>query len=384
MSQQNAVAVGKAIYFLTNDQANGVVAIPIGADGTLSQGTVTGTGGCGSVALNSNNQPATPDALVSQSALTLVGDHIFAVNAGSNTLSMLAISTSDATQLVLVGQPVAIPGEFPNTVAASVKNNLVCVGTTGAQAGISCSSFSENGLGPMDKLRPFELNQTTPPVGPTNTVSQTFFSADESLLFTTVKGDPPTNKTGFLSAFAVEQVQAADGATVMTLAGVDTRSTPEGTAVLFGSQVIPGTSNIFVTDAAFGAAILSVDPVTCEATTIAKVEVDGQVATCWVAISPATGTAFVTDTGLNRLVEMNIQDASILSELDLSANGDPGLIDLRAAGNFVYALSPGNGTTEAAVTVIDVSGGSGSATMIQHFGLNCLAGQNAQGMAVLA
>lgn len=72
--EQNAVAVGKAIYFLTNDQANGVVAIPIGADGTLSQGTVTGTGGCGSVALNSDNQPATPDALVSQSALTLVGD----------------------------------------------------------------------------------------------------------------------------------------------------------------------------------------------------------------------------------------------------------------------------------------------------------------------
>lgn len=73
-SKQNDVAVGKAIYFLTNDQTNGVVAIPIGADGTLSQGAVTETGGCGSVALNSDNQPATPDALVGQSALTLVGD----------------------------------------------------------------------------------------------------------------------------------------------------------------------------------------------------------------------------------------------------------------------------------------------------------------------
>lgn len=79
----------------------------------------------------------------------------------------------------------------------------------------------------MDKLQPFELDQTTPPFGPTNTVSQTTFSADESLLFTTVKGDLSTNKTGFLSAFAVEQVQAADGVTVMTLAGADTRSTPE-------------------------------------------------------------------------------------------------------------------------------------------------------------
>ncbi|KFZ00315.1 hypothetical protein V500_01098 [Pseudogymnoascus sp. VKM F-4518 (FW-2643)] len=288
MSQQNAVAVGKAIYFLTNDQANGVVAIPIGADSTLSQGTVTGTGGCDFVGLNSDSQPTTPDA------------------------------------------------------------------------------------------------STTPPFGPTNTVSQTFFSADESLLFTTVKGDLPTNKTGFLSALAVEQVQAADGATVMTLAGADTRSTPEGTAVLFGSQVIPGTSNMFVTDVAFGAATLCVDPVTGETTTMAKVEVDGQVATCWVAISPAIGTAFVTDTDFNELVEINFQDARILSELDLSANGDPGPICLRPPVTFVHALSPGNGTTEAAVTVVDVSGGSGSVMMIQHFGLNYLAGQNAQGMAVLA
>ncbi|KFZ16737.1 hypothetical protein V502_04935 [Pseudogymnoascus sp. VKM F-4520 (FW-2644)] len=213
MSQQNAVAVGNAIYFLTNDQANGVVAIPIGAGSTLSQGTVTGTGGCGFVGLNSNSQPATPDALVSQSALTLVVNHIFAVNAG----------------------------EIPNMVVASVKNNLACIGSTDHAT-----------------LRAHKHRVTA-----------------ESLLFTTVKGDPPTNKTGFLSAFAVEQVQAADRATVMTLAGADTRSTPEGTAVLFGSQVIPGTSNMFVTDVAFGAAILCVDPVTGEATTMAKVEVDG-------------------------------------------------------------------------------------------------------------
>lgn len=44
--------------------------------------------------------------------------------------------------------------------------------------------------------------------------------------------------------------------------------------MLLGSQVIPSTSNMFVTDATFSAAILCVDPVTGEATTIAKVEVD--------------------------------------------------------------------------------------------------------------
>lgn len=294
---------------------------------------------------------------------------------------MLAISSSDPTQLTLVGEPATIPGEFPNTVAASLKNNLACVGTTGALAGISCSCLSDGGLGPMDGLRPFDLGQSTPPVGPTNTISRSFFSEDETVLFTTVKGGPPTNKTGFLSAFAVEQSPEGNGAP--SLAQADSRSTPDGTAVLFGSQVIPGTPNIFATDASFGAAVLAVDPLTLEATTLATGEIDGQMATCWTTLSPATGTAFVTDVGVNHVVEMSVEDASVLSELDLSDNGDPGLIDLQAAGGFVYALSPGNGTTEAAVTVLDVSGGPGSAVMVQHFGLEGMAGRNAQGMVVL-
>ncbi|KAK4157560.1 hypothetical protein C8A00DRAFT_29563 [Chaetomidium leptoderma] len=392
-------AVGKAVYFITNDKANAVVALPIGADGKLSRGTVTSTGGAGSIALNSDNQPATPDALVSQSALTIAGDAIFAVNAGSNTLSMLSISPSHPTKLSLVGQPVKIPGEFANTVAASAKNGVVCVGTSGARAGVACSPFSaRHGLGPMDALRPFDLGQTTPPVGPTNTVSQVFFSADEAMLFATVKGDPGANKTGFFSAFPVQKkaggcsssssprAAGAGGGKAagrMSVSSVEQRSVPDGSAVLFGSQAIPGTNNVFATDAAFGAVILAVDPASGRATTLAKVELPGQAATCWATISPATGTAFVTDVAVNRMVEMSVADASIIAELDLSANGDPGLTDLRAAGNFIYALSPGNGKTEGAVTVVDVSGGSGSAAMVQHFGLKGVAGQTATGMTVL-
>ena len=389
---QPAGAVGKAIYLITNDAANAVVALPIGADGRLSSGSVTRTGGSGSVALNADNQPATPDALVSQSALAIAGNFIFAVNAGSNTLSMLSISPSDPTRLTLVGQPVAVPGEFPNTVAASLQHGLACVGTTGAVAGVSCSSFSAaRGLQPMDALRPFDLGQTTPPVGPTNTVSQTFFSADGAFLLATVKGDPPTNKTGFLSAFPVRQQRGGKGKRqgAASVSSTEQRSTPDGTAVLFGAQAIPGRSSpaVFATDAAFGAAILSIDPATGNATTLAVGAVDGQVATCWATISAATGTAYVTDVAKNRVVEMSLEDASVLNVLDLdvgaAATGDPGLIDLRAAGNFIYALSPGNGTTPGGVVVVDVSGGSGSAVLRQRFGLDGVAGRNSMGMVVL-
>jgi hypothetical protein len=381
-----ASPAGRAIYILTNDESNSVVALPIGPDGKLSAGTITATDGAGSIALNSDNQPATPDALVSQSALTIAGNAIFAVNAGSNTLSMLTISPSDPTKLTAVGKPVAIPGEFPNTVGASAKHGLVCVGATGAAAGVACSRFSPTrGLGPMDALRPYDLGQTTPPVGPTNTVSQVFFSDDESALYVTVKGDPPTNKTGFFSTFPVVagsgcgKKKGGKASVSMT----EKRSEPADTLVLFGSQPVPGTDDVFATDAGFGAAVLRVDPQTGAATTVGRGTVEGQIATCWVAISPATGTAFVTDFALNRLVEMSVADASVVSTLDLSPNGDAGLTDLRAAGNFVYALAPGNGSTQAAVTVVDVSGGSGAATEVQRFSLDGIANNRAVGMIVL-
>jgi hypothetical protein len=300
------------------------------------------------------------------------------VNAGSNTLTMLSISAHDPTSLSMLGKPVAVSGEFPNTVAASAKNKLACVGTTGALAGISCATFSKHGLGEMDGLRPFHLGQTTPPtqhpLGPLNTVSQTFFSVDETMLFTTVKGDPTVNKTGFLSVFPVQ---------AGCLSTEETRSSPNGTVVLFGSSTIPNDpSSIFVTDAAFGAAVLTVDS-DGNATVKGKQAIEGQNATCWATVSSATNSAFVTDILVNRLVEMSLEDANIIATLDLSANGDSGLTDLVAAGNYVYALSPGNGSTKAAITVLDVSGGQGSMREVQHFELGGLAGKNAQGMAVL-
>lgn len=307
-----------------------------------------------------------------------VSQYIFVVNAGSNTVTMMAIGKSDPTALTVVGQPATLPGEFPNTVAASSKHKLVCVGMTGAKAGVSCSSFSATGLGVMDDLRAIDLQQTTPPVGPTNTLSQLFFSSDDNTLFATVKGDPTKNNTGFLAAYSVEKTSDCDAGFSVSQEGV--QSSPAGTAVLFGSSTIPGSGDLFVTDASFGAAVLSIDPKTSISTVKGKGVIEDQKATCWATVSKASGTAFVTDVEINRLVEMSLSDASILGTIDLSSNGDPGLIDLRAAGKFVYALSPGNGTTQAAISVVDVIG----KTQVQHFQLKDLGvDQNAQGLTIL-
>jgi hypothetical protein len=67
-------ATVKAIYFITNEESNAVVELPAAADGTLSQGTTTLTGGAGSVGVDAEGKPALPDALISQSALTIAGN----------------------------------------------------------------------------------------------------------------------------------------------------------------------------------------------------------------------------------------------------------------------------------------------------------------------
>jgi hypothetical protein len=340
----------KAIYFLSNAPNNEVIALKVADDGTLSNGSSTPTGGAGITGVDAAGAPAVPDALFSQGSVRVSGNSLFAVNAGSNTLSMFNIDSNDRTKLTMVGAPADTLGEFPMSVAVSQTLNIACVANSGAKAGIACFSIdTSKGLTPLDAaLRPIDLGQSTPPVGPTNTISHTFFNADSTALLTTVKGDPPKNNTGFLSIFAV-----SNG----TLSTQETRSSPLGTAVLFGTALIPNSKDIFVTDASFGSATLSIaDDNTSTIKT--STNIPGQAATCWAAFSDLTNTAFVTDVAVNHLVEVDTQTGAIVSTFN-STNGNPGMIDLVAAGNFVYALSPGNNSTKPAVAVFDVSGGRG-------------------------
>jgi hypothetical protein len=69
-------ADGRAVYMITNEKNNAVVAVPIGQDGLLKAGgSSTATGGAGANGIDgANNQPAAPDPLFSQSSLTLAGN----------------------------------------------------------------------------------------------------------------------------------------------------------------------------------------------------------------------------------------------------------------------------------------------------------------------
>lgn len=82
---------GKAVYMMTNLAPNSVVAVPIAQDGTLDEagGSKTNTGGSGATGMDgSTNAPSNPDALFSQSALTVAGN----VSRASFCLAILSLS----------------------------------------------------------------------------------------------------------------------------------------------------------------------------------------------------------------------------------------------------------------------------------------------------
>ncbi|KAL9110012.1 MAG: hypothetical protein Q9227_005351 [Pyrenula ochraceoflavens] len=360
----------QAIYFMSNQATNSILSVPIAKNGTLMDGRSINTGGAGANLIDSmTGQPAAPDALASQGSVTIAGNMLFAVNAGSNTASMFKINENDPTQLMAVGSAAQTMGDFPVSIAVAKNAQIACVAHTGSNAGVSCSNFdAQTGFCGFDAVRPFALGQTDPPTGPLNDVAHTFFDEKEQNLITTVKGDPTKNNTGFVSTFKVSQ-----GAVDMK----GQQTSPNGTAVLFGTKQIPNTNRLLATDASFGFTILDMKNL---AQPIAMTAVSGQKATCWATISPATGTGFVTDVGVNSLVEADLKTGGIVKEVQPD-NGNPGMIDLVAAGSMVYALSPGNGTTPASIAVFDVSGGPGSAKAIQNFAVQG-ADKNSQGMAV--
>jgi len=103
-----------------------------------------------------------------------------------------------------------------------------------------------------------------------------------------------------------------------------------------------------------------------------------------MTIFAAINNAFVIDVNVNCIVEISLTNISILSILDLSANDNSDFIDLKAAENFIYALSFENDTTEAAITVLNVFDNQRKIIMMQHFRLETLdVRKNVQEMTVL-
>lgn len=64
----------KVVYFISNAANNSIVAMKVGANGTLADGSVTPTGGAGMSGVNATGGAAAPDSLFSQGAVKISGN----------------------------------------------------------------------------------------------------------------------------------------------------------------------------------------------------------------------------------------------------------------------------------------------------------------------
>jgi 6-phosphogluconolactonase (cycloisomerase 2 family) len=261
-----------AVYTLTNSTAgNAVLMYRRAADGTLTAAGSVATGGLGTGA-----------GLGSQGALTLSANTkwLFAVNAGSNEISVLAVSPGGLT---LVDRT-SSGGAQPISVASY--NNLVYVLNAGGSGNITGFTLNKEGqLTPIaNSTRTLSNNGVGAAPGP----AQISFSPDGEVLVVTEKG------TNLIDTFPVNEDGVAGNVTPHTSAG----ATPFGFAftqrgTLVVSEAAGGAAN------ASSASTYAVSDDRFEL--ISPAVLTNQTAACWAIVTNNGKYAYTANAGSGSL-----------------------------------------------------------------------------------
>ena len=313
---------GHAVFVQTDNTAgNSVVAYDRAADGTLTKAASYPTGGLGGVLAGS-----VVDHLASQGSLTYDPSHrlLYAVNAGSNTVSVFSVH-GDRLRLE---QTAGSGGTFPVSVA--VHDNHVEV--LNALNGGSVQGYLVV-LGHLIPLpgsnRPLGLNPSATPQF-TTTPGQVVFSPDGSRVIVTTKAngnDIDVFRVGPLGYLSAAPVVNAEPGTVPF-------------AVQFDRA-----GNLVVAEAGTNAlasfhleADGTLDPLASVPT--------GQAATCWVAA--AGGRFYASNAGSATISAYQSGPGGQLSLLGATST-DPGTVDAAATpdGRFLYVQTGAAGIVDA-------------------------------------
>ena len=314
--------VGHAVFVQTDDPAgNAVVVYDRGADGTLSEAASYPTGGRGGILAGS-----VVDHLASQGSLVYDSAHrlLYAVNAGSNTVSVFAVH-GDRLSL---GQVVGSGGVFPVSIA--VHGNDVEV--LNALDGGSVDSFVVV-LGHLLPLpgsnRPLALDPSATPQF-TTTPGQVVFTPDGTKLVVTTKAngnDVDVFRVGPLGYLSSAPVVNPEPGTVPFALDFD----PSGDLVLAEAGTNALASFRLVRDGTIG--LLEAVPT-------------GQAATCW--ITGIGGHFYASNAGSGTISRYDWSPGGHLTLLGATPT-DPGTVDSAASpdGRFLYVQTGASGVVDA-------------------------------------
>lgn len=338
-----------AVYQINNDpNDNEVLVYRILSDGTLNYVTAVSTSGQGS-------RITEPDPFFGQSSVVVYGQSLFVVNAGSNTVSMFNISPQDPTQITLQ-TTVDTNGDYPVSIA--VNSQYVAVLNGGAESGFRVFSWDPNGtLNPLldwDRSIPLDPPQSTPPVGPTNTMSQILFSPDNKALLVAYKGTSES-QPGAILIYPISDT---------TLASSPVKNIPQNGYLPF--SMIPIKNNgLLVTDASYGVITFTYNSTTGQSTAAQSKSVPISGAVCWSAYSPITGNYYVIGAVSGDVSEIKIDPITLQPSLvkTYSLGSNSAAADAQIATinniNYLYVNTPGT----QSVNVLKLNG-PGQATIL--------------------
>jgi 6-phosphogluconolactonase (cycloisomerase 2 family) len=340
---------GHHVVFVQTDNTAGnqVVAYDRADNGTLTLANTYDTDGLGGI-LNGS----AVDHLASQGSLTYDPNNalLYAVNAGSNTVSVFSVR-GDGLSL---NQVVRSGGVFPVSVA--VHGNLVYV--LNAQGGGSVQGYVafSGRLFPLPgSNRNLGLTIPTDTTQFTHTPGQVAFSPDGSQLIVTTK-----DSTNAIDVFHVGFFGYLSRTPVVN---------SEPGALPFAVTFDPA-GNLVVADTGIGSLVtysLNADGTVTQLDAVSST----QAATCWVA--PARGYFYTSNAGSATVSGYQESGNGQLTLLGQTAT-DPGTVDASAStnGQFLYVQTGANGIVDefgvnangslnsiGSVTVAGAAGGEG-------------------------
>jgi 6-phosphogluconolactonase (cycloisomerase 2 family) len=314
---------GARVVFVQTDNTAGnqVVAYDRSGNGSLSPAHAYYTGGDGAVLAGS-----VVDLLASQGSLTFDAAHdlLYAVNAGSNTVSVFSVRGDDLALRQVVGSG----GTFPVSVAVSGDLVYVLNALDGGSIQGYVASFGHLHL-VRAWNRPLGLDPTETPQY-TSTPGQVLFSPDGSQLLVTTKNNGNAIDVFHIAPFG----RPSNDAVVNVEAG----------AVPFAATFVDD-HHLLVTEAGpsdVASFTLHGDGTLTPGTSVGST----QAATCWI-IPGSDGILYTSNAGSASLSTIELTGHGQLA-LAGQTTTDAGTVDASVSsdGRFLYAQTGGTGTVD--------------------------------------
>src|SRR4051812_4995600 len=312
-----------AVYAMTNQSNNQVAAFRRNANGSLTPAGMFPTGGAGDP-VPQGMDPAT-DPLASQGALiTSPGNRfLFAVNAGSNQISVFKIRNNGLMRVDLVTSGGIRP------ISLTYHDGLLYVLNEGGTPNITGFTVAGNG-----RLRPL-ANSTRPLLGGAAAdPAEISFSPDGSLLVVTEKMGNRIN------TYTVDD----NGLPSQPMDNPSSGMTPFGFAFDDAGTLVVSEAMGGVMNAAAASSYSAAESGLLSA--VSGSVANGQTASCWVVITRRGNYAYVSNTGSGTISSYQVNDDGTLTLLEsVAANtgmtSAPTDMALSKDSRFLYVHAAG-------------------------------------------